>query len=677
VAQAGAVVAFWEGGGLQFAVSGGEEKQRIRLVLPGGREERVAAARIALVVESSGQAPGKDPEGCRMAGRRAGAVAERVSSLAARVEVPVIWDLVVDEPEAASLGSLSVLALGEDTGEARAGVTLAFVRDALHFVRRGETWEPRPREIVTDLCSQRERAARRASERTQALSALSALQRGETWSASESEEERAILHALEEAALQPGACPESARTLALSALEAAGQRFERIDEGAVQLLVRLGRFAPDENLEVRRYGLRTAFPEEVLAAAEAAARRGFEREGRLDLTGEAVLTIDAAHTREVDDGLSLTALPDGGVRLGIHIADPSAFVFPGDPVDVEALLRSTTHYLPDQKLTMLPPALGERAASLLVGEDRPALSFLLEMGPAGEIRGGGPVRSIVRAAARLSYDEADAALVSGEGKWAPLLRAWADAAAKLEAGRAAAGAVRLLSAEVDVRARDGVIELERLPAESPSRRLVAEAMVQAGAAAARFCLERGLPAIYRRQAPPTGPLAEGGQPITDPVRIRQVRRMLRRAEVGIHPGVHAGLGLPAYAQATSPLRRYQDLATTRQIGAVLAAGAPIHAASELQRMAATTERAEAEGRRAERASEAYWLLRYLEGRVGEVVAGLVVEVDPAPVVLLEETLLEERMPSLSGLPPGSRVSLRIERVNPRAGRLFLRREDAL
>jgi exoribonuclease-2 len=142
--------------------------------------------------------------------------------------------------------------------------------------------------------------------------------------------------------------------------------------------------------------------------------------------------------------------------------------------------------------------------------------------------------------------------------------------------------------------------------------------------------------------------------------------------VGIQPGAHAGLGLPAYAQATSPLRRYQDLALNRQIAAVLAGGAPAHAGSELQRIAASTERAELEGRRAERASEAYWLLRYLEGKVGEDVEGTVVEVDPAPIVLLDETLLEERVPALAGHPLGARVRLRLERVNPRAGRLFLR-----
>jgi exoribonuclease-2 len=156
-----------------------------------------------------------------------------------------------------------------------------------------------------------------------------------------------------------------------------------------------------------------------------------------------------------------------------------------------------------------------------------------------------------------------------------------------------------------------------------------------------------------------------------------MRRLLRRAEVGIQPGPHAGLGLPAYAQATSPLRRYQDLATDRQIAAALSGRALPYEAEALQRIAAATERAELEGRRAERASEVYWLLRYLEGFVGREIEGTVVEQDPVPVVLLDETLLEERVPALAGAAAGSRVRLKVERVNPRAQRLILRPAEAL
>ena len=87
----------------------------------------------------------------------------------------------------------------------------------------------------------------------------------------------------------------------------------------------------------------------------------------------------------------------------------------------------------------------------------------------------------------------------------------------------------------------------------------------------------------------------------------------------------------------------------------------------------TMERAEADGRRAERDRTRYWLLRYLESRVGEEVEGVVVENEPRPVVVLDETLLQRPVPSLAGVEVGERVRLRVVRVHPRADLLTLRR----
>lgn len=144
--------------------------------------------------------------------------------------------------------------------------------------------------------------------------------------------------------------------------------------------------------------------------------------------------------------------------------------------------------------------------------------------------------------------------------------------------------------------------------------------------------------------------------------------------MSLAPGPHASLGLAAYIQVTSPLRRYQDLVMHRQIGAHIAGEAPPYDLEALQRIAATTERAEADARRAERARDDYWLLRYLEGRTGEEVEATVVETAPRTIVQLDETLWERPMPSLKNMEAGQRVRLWIERVNPRAGMLVLRKE---
>ena len=217
--------------------------------------------------------------------------------------------------------------------------------------------------------------------------------------------------------------------------------------------------------------------------------------------------------------------------------------------------------------------------------------------------------------------------------------------------------------------------LDRQPADSASRRIVAEGMVLAGAVAARHCREAGLPAIYRRQDPPARLQEIPDEGVRDPILVRAVRRSLKRADCGLHPGPHFSLGLAEYLQVTSPLRRFQDLANQRQISASLGGEDPCYDAEALQRIAASVERAEADARRAERAADEYWLLRYLEERAGAELSALVVEVHPRPVVQLEETLWEQSMPSLAGVEPGQQIRLRVERVNPRAGLLVLQRID--
>jgi exoribonuclease-2 len=154
--------------------------------------------------------------------------------------------------------------------------------------------------------------------------------------------------------------------------------------------------------------------------------------------------------------------------------------------------------------------------------------------------------------------------------------------------------------------------------------------------------------------------------------VRRVLRGLRRAEPALEPAPHSSLGLPAYLQVTSPLRRYQDLATHRQIVAHLAGAPPAHDPEAMQRILATTEQADQDARRAERMIDEYWILRWLETQVGTEVEALVVETEPRPIVQLMDTLREQPLPSLAGVLPGDRVRLRIERGNPRAGLLVLR-----
>jgi exoribonuclease II len=674
VPAAGWLVAWWDGADLALGVVLGEEKQRVRLIVPGGREERVAPARIAIEIES-GPVPGATPEARRDAARRLVEAAARIDDLAAKVEVDSLWDLTAETGEAQDDGSLADLALGAASGAHRTALVRALLAEGVRFVRKGSSgWEPRSRAAVDEIEVQRERTAARDAGRRSAVLALKRAFAGGDWEPTGSPEERRYLAALEETAVQDLDAADGARALAIQALEGAGIACDRPAEGAFRLLRRVGRFASDdENLAIHRYGLRTAFSDEVVAAANEAARRSPSCDGRTDLTGLPVFTVDGPRTREIDDGLSISSLGGGGWRIGIHIADPSAFVAPGDPVDAEALARAVTHYFPDRRLPMLPEAISEGAASLVEGQDRPALSFLVDLDASGDVAAFEVHRSTVRSRARLTYDDADRAIATGSGPFAGQIRDLSRAAALREERRVASGAIRIATPEVDALvAADGRVALERTDPSSPGHRVVSEAMVLAGAVGARFCVERSLPAIYRRQPAPEGPLPPPQGDGVDFVAARALRKAMRKGEISLQPGRHFALGLSAYAQVTSPLRRYQDLAVHRQIVAALLGRPPAYDVESLQRVAATTEASENHGRRAERAADRYWLLRYLEQRRDEPAEAIVVETVPRPVVLLIETLLEEPAPGLAGIALGSRLLLRVERVNPRADVLVLR-----
>jgi len=678
----GSIVTVWEGGELALAVVIGEEKRRLRMIVENGREIRVQPSRIGWAVEERGPVPGITIEERREAGRRVGQAERQIATRVEQVDVGVLWEIVVESQEGDSKPSgfftaeLAELALDSRSGVAMTAVARALRGDAIHFARKGEEWVPRSRDQVEELGKERERVVARERQTTAFLEALEAAVRGGEFVSSGGEYETRYLDALYQLAVHEESAPEGARVLALEALEASKLRHDRPHEGAFRLLRLVGRVDDDDvNLQVVRYGLRTHFPDDVLAHAGEVAARGFDAEGREDLTHLEVLSIDGPRTREIDDALSLERTGDG-FRLGVHIADPGALVRPDDPVDREALARGLTHYHPDLRLPMLPAALGEDAASLVAGLPRPTLSFVIELDMTAHVRDARIVRSVVRTTARLDYESVDRTIALGSGPYVETLVELARLAALRERRRVEQGAVSIHAPEVDVYLDgDGEIRLDRIDDESASRRAVTEAMILAGETAARTCLEAGLPSVYRRQAPPDRPLEQPVDGVRGPVEVRRARRSLKRGTVSSQPGPHHGLGVEAYVQITSPLRRFQDLAMHRQLTAHLAGLVPPYDAEAMQRIAATTDRADRDSRRAERAAEEFWRLRYLERRTGEEVDAIVVDTEPRTVIQLLETFHEQPMPALTGVEAGSTVRLCIERVNPRAGRLVLRRVD--
>ncbi|HWV56914.1 MAG TPA: RNB domain-containing ribonuclease, partial [Longimicrobiales bacterium] len=159
------------------------------------------------------------------------------------------------------------------------------------------------------------------------------------------------------------------------------------------------------------------FPPDVEREAEQIRAEGIPAAAlasREDLRELHVFTIDPVDARDHDDAISVRKLTAGRVEVGVHIADVSAYVEPGGAIDREALHRGTSVYLVDRVVPMLPEVLSGDLCSLVPGEDRLAVSLLMELDRSANVRSTRLVRSVIRSRHKLSYEAAQAILDGGD-----------------------------------------------------------------------------------------------------------------------------------------------------------------------------------------------------------------------------------------------------------------------
>lgn len=365
---------------------------------------------------------------------------------------------------------------------------------------------------------------------------------------------------------------------------------------------------------------------------------------RLDLTHLPAFAIDDPAADAPDDAISL----DGG-RIWVHVADAAALVPPGSAADLEARARAATLYLPETTAPMLPsgivPVLG-----LGLQEVSPALSFGIDLDDKGQIAAVEIAPSRVRVT-RLTY-EAAAALMDQE-PFRELYRL----AGLHAAVRMANGAVRIELPEVDVRVVGGEVVLAPV-AELPSRATVEEAMILAGEAAARFAIEHAIPVPYATQEPTD--VVERPTTVSG---MYALRRALKRGQHRSVAAPHGGLGLAAYSQATSPLRRYLDLVLHQQLRAYVRGTALLDAQEIVERVGAA-EAVLGSVRRAEQLSNRHWTLVYLMRHPGWRGRGILVEKKPRnDAVIIPELSWETLVHLPADLPLDSTMPLLLNAVD--------------
>ena len=357
----------------------------------------------------------------------------------------------------------------------------------------------------------------------------------------------------------------------------------------------------DSAAVMKFYKLPKAFPKAVLQEAAAVAEKVSDIEGRLDLRRKFIFTCDPVTARDFDDAISLETDRKGNRVLGVHIADVSHYVRPGSAIDREAYRRSTSVYLADRVIPMLPEELCNGVCSLVPGEDRLAFSVFMTFDSSGAMIARKFAKSVIRSKARYTYEQV-MEVIAGRGglpkRDARVIRDVSSLALQLRANRFQLGALDLEIAEPEV-LLDGNGEMTSLAVHpnDESHQMIEECMVAANEAVAKELWSHGIKILTRLHEAPDpekilllrSELRSLGvkmgnienpkvfaqflktiksHPLYNVIAVMVLRSMKKAVYDSVSIG-HFGLAKRYYAHFTSPIRRYPDLTLHRQLSAYI------------------------------------------------------------------------------------------------------------
>ena len=438
---------------------------------------------------------------------------------------------------------------------------------------------------------------------------------------------------------------------------------------------RLGRaFEPRAELAAifHKYNLATSFPDPVVreAAAILPEVQPGDLEGRRDYRAVPTFTIDPDDAKDFDDALSVEYLDNGEIRVGVHIADVSHYVYPGTALDREAQQRGNSTYLVGTVVPMLPEKLSNGLCSLVEAKDRLTKAAIFTFTRSGAVKSVDFANTVIRSRKRLTYKQAYALMFEDDPakiRKLPLpgahqtgstgralnelsqaeltdLQKWVrqlwTLGSKLRKERMAGGSLDLDMPEtkIFVDAEGYADRIEKIENDE-SHQLIEEFMLLANEAVARLTRTNRLPSLYRvHDDPDEAKLADLRQFLTtfqvktgdlmhreEVVRLlaqlkhhpqgfilrTQLLRSMRKACYRATPDGHYGLNKKDYTHFTSPIRRYSDLVVHRVLGTWLAKQ-PGYRAVHIDQLAEHLSLTEINSTEAERDSVKVKLMEYFD-----------------------------------------------------------------
>lgn len=435
-------------------------------------------------------------------------------------------------------------------------------------------------------------------------------------------------------------------------------RASQITADVVRVFGSAYSFGANYEAHLAACGIEQEFSEAARAEAKSVSEEPVLCEGRSDRRSQVIFTIDGAGAKDLDDAVSVRRLKGGAWQLGVHIADVSHYVKERTPLDRAAMSRATSVYFTDKVVPMLPEVISNGSCSLNSGEDKYALSALINISESGELLKVKLEPSVIKSRVRGVYSEVNkifdgTASVDIKRKYKPVLESLLNMRALyyvLKRKSLRRGALELESSEAEI-----ILDTNGDPCEINRRErgeaemMIEQFMLAANEAVARLLSEKEIPCVYRiHEPPPEDKLEEfvnyahnlgfdaslisktkaspadlsallsaaKERGLYTPVSYTMLRSMSKARYSEIRHA-HFGLGIEYYCHFTSPIRRLADLATHRIIHRVLFEGKKAEQyASYAKRAAAAASDGEMRAVSAERRIENMYKALYMSRFVG-------------------------------------------------------------
>ena len=636
----GRIIEYLDSDNLRVGYVRKQEHDRLHLVDPRGRNVSVNGDRVVIVHRATSEAefPGLAKQ-----------IVDQALKRQSEVDVELLWQSLGGKETPLQPDELAGLFFSDNSPEASSAVFRALFQDTLFFKRKGIQFVPKSEQQVETELVRRKREREHEEVRRHATAVISELVRKKNTTIGS--DATPILDRV-----QNWLRFKNGDEVGGILEEIAGTTRAR--DAAFDILVKAGRISSSTDRFLVIAGVDERFSPAVQESVDRLTMVAHEST-RTDYRDVPAFTIDDEDTREVDDALTVfnrmvkPSLECNRGRFRLRQQRRPSGRRGGEAVVHDLLTRFDGAYV---------------SRTAVNGSCQPERG---DGSPGVHCRD--PIRQH-RASSRLPHRALDLARNGKivirrsrppDHEWRRRLGLLYSIAVNLLRDRAERGAITFRRPELKIRVYGDDIRIRRLDPNSPSRTVVSEMMVMANGLSADFAALNSLPVIFRTQEPREA-LSIEAAPVAEAIAFERLRKTFKRSRLSLTPGAHSGLGLTAYTQISSPIRRYADLVTQRQFTSMIAGNPIPHGREELLQILASAEAAEVEIRQLEERSTQYWLLQYLaRQKLTDAMPAIVM--DAKGNVELEEYYVRAKVSGEIKAPPGSRTHVKIESIDPAKG----------